>query len=139
MVWDPDDLQISNPPTPDELDQIVDPPVRNLVRALNEIPNVHTLQSCGGHAERGTEGSYWVEFATYSWVALELIASVLGYNSTELMVEVCGWDAEEEQNHDPTDWLCGFRLIGGPRITPDEVAERIRTRHRFLDEIGWEI
>jgi hypothetical protein len=125
--------------TPDELDMIVEQPVRNLVRAINEVPNMETLQSCGGHIERGTEGQYWVEFVTYSWVALEMIASILGYDSTKLAIDVCGWDADEEENHDPSDWLCGFRLMGGPEITADEVAERIRKRHRFLTEIGWEI
>jgi hypothetical protein len=43
---------VLNPPTPwDE----IDPPIRELVRELNEFPGIKTISSCGGHDEPAAE------------------------------------------------------------------------------------
>jgi hypothetical protein len=58
----------------------IDPPVRNLVRVLNQFPGVKTYTSCGGHAEvenscQMSEGTWYVDFnvdrSDEGWMSLE--------------------------------------------------------------------
>lgn len=104
----------------------IDPPVGNLVRALNKIPGVCTLLSCGGHSERirysdqVPEGCFYVDFAVErpfkGWKALDLIVNVLGSDGRKLSLEVVDGGAGREG-------YAVFHLTGDGSISADELAQ----------------
>lgn len=111
-----------------DLVRLVEEPVRNLCRVLNRLPDVNTLQSCGGDDEHGDGTGWWVQIGVYSWESLEAVVSCLGYDATEISLCASGWDADKEENHDPSDWGFGFTLLGSEHVKPDDFAELLVKR-----------
>jgi hypothetical protein len=102
----------------------IEPPVRKLVSALNQYAAVHTIGSCGGHADPGRdqcgEGEFYVEFVVEhslaAWRSLERIAFAVASEPNVTIRAFCSGD----------DPVClAFALRGTNPIGADAVAEAL--------------
>lgn len=102
-----------------------DPNMDRLVAALNGCPGIHTLSSCGGHADpepgHAPEGEFNVCFTVEP--------SAGGWRSLELILWACGGEAKIVAWWAAEDDLPGaiaFQLEGQGDTTPDRIAEEIQ-------------
>jgi hypothetical protein len=115
----------------------IDPPVRNLIRVLNQFPGVKTYTSCGGHAEvenscQMSEGTWYVDFnvdrSDEGWMSLEFFAWV-AYDGMDSGVILESFAKPPWLNR-PGGMLF-FRWAGvdaaDPHCSADSFAERLAT------------
>lgn len=103
--------------------------IRQLVDLFNDLPDIYTCGSCGGHADPENrenavpEGHFYIQFLVeptgngfLSLGILDLAARTL--NADDLMIKVM--NCTDNPN------LVMFTMIGKNWVDPDELAEEIR-------------
>ncbi len=124
----------------DQFDELVDANIRDLVRALNEVPGLTTTSSCGGHKNPtfyqqplGTfQVTFDVEANELGFRALEIVT--FAANEVELLLQ---YMRRPERVHITTVFLnleirdrggLAFDLRGN--VSPDHLAHEIRVTLR---------
>jgi hypothetical protein len=102
----------------------LDANMERLVAALNGCPGIHTVSSCGGHADPDPGHAPQGEFN----VCFTVEPSAGGWPSLELILSACGDDAKLVAWWAAEDNLPGaiaFQLEGRGETTPDRIAAAI--------------
>ncbi len=107
----------------------VDDRIRNLVEVFNDLPDVYTCGSCGGHQDPGNrenpvpEGCFYIQFLVEptenGFLSLGIIDRAARTVSTDdLMVKV--------MNCTDNPKLVMFTIVGKNWVDPDGLAKEIR-------------
>ena len=116
----------------------IDPPIVNLVRALNQFPGVHTIGSCGGHrdAERdqAPEGQWYILFevdkTSEGWMSLEFLGWAIGRDmrraGSAVTLRVDSAPPWLNYPGEMIRFLLDLSEPGRPDDAPDEVADWLR-------------
>ena len=108
----------------------IDQRIKKLVNALNELPNVYTCSSCGGHKDLENrenpvpEGYFYIQFIVeptengfFSLGIIDLAAR--NVDNDDLTVKVL--------NCTDNPKLVMFHILGKNWVDPDEVAKEIKS------------
>lgn len=115
----------------------IDENIRDLVRAMNALPGIETLGSCGGHESPTTiqqpEGSWFVSFSVAfspeGWRSLELIACLTSVGAVARDDGSLAFDTrvsvEVIQNYGYLDGCPMFDIYGRTGVCPRLVAQAL--------------
>lgn len=108
----------------------IDDRVARLVVALNELPDVCTLSSCGGHEDPGRGQVGAGEFI----VELDIEKTRAGWHGVEMITEAIWCSKNDLHRLELTTWWNGdslcFELRGEDGADPDAMADEISMGRR---------
>jgi len=104
--------------------------MRTLVETLNDLPDVYTCSSCGGHPDEGgrenpaPEGCFYLQFIVEPTEAGFLSLGIIDLAARNVDCERL---AVQVLNTTDSPRLVIFRMLGRDGADPDAVAEEIRS------------
>jgi len=106
-----------------------DPRVKTLVETLNDLPDVYTCSSCGGHPDNGgrenpaPEGCFYLQFIVEPTEAGFLSLGIIDLAARNVD---CERIAVQVLNTTDSPRLVMFHMLGREGADPDAIAEEVR-------------